>query len=72
MRTLPHHKAKELIEMFKSVINDDSFNKQENAEQTALTYSREIKYNVNPKNIVEYVYWLDVIECIKNYDENEN
>jgi hypothetical protein len=29
MRTLPHHKAKELI---------DSLTKQENAEQMALTY----------------------------------
>jgi hypothetical protein len=32
MRTLPHHKAKELIELF------NSLTKQENAEQMALTY----------------------------------
>ena len=62
MRTLPHHKAKESIELF------NSLTKQENAEQMALTYSREIKCNVNPKNIVEYVYWLDVIQCIKSYN----
>ena len=72
MKILPHHKAKELIDMFKNVINNDSLNKQEKAEQAALIYSREIKRNVNSKNIAEYVYWLDVIQCIKSYQENEN
>ena len=68
MRTIPLHKAKELIEMFKSLINDNSFNEQEKAEQAALTYARGIKSNVNSKNVTEYAYWLDVIECIKNYE----